>query len=37
MTDDKPTPESSDESAADLSRRDFVAMSVAAGIAAALR
>ena len=35
MMDDKPAPESNQEPASDLSRRDFVAMSVAASIAAA--
>src|ERR1700688_273342 len=35
MTDDKKDHEKSDESLSDLSRRDFVALSVAAGLAAA--
>src|ERR1700680_1694017 len=35
MTDEKPAPESNQDTASDLSRRDFVALSVAAGIAAA--
>src|SRR5712692_3324211 len=34
MTDDKKDHERSDESSSDLSRRDFVALSVAAGLAA---
>jgi carboxymethylenebutenolidase len=35
MTDEKPAPECNQDTASDLSRRDFVALSVAAGIAAA--
>ena len=35
MTDEKHEPEKSEESGSDLSRRDFIAMSVAAGIVAA--
>ena len=35
MTDDKQDHERNDESLSDLSRRDFVALSLAAGLAAA--